>query len=189
MSSINFWAVWSKSNRPIHTSPHHSPTLSAAAVTRLSLTPSVLGPDVDHPRAAAASSDARMAVKPTTPASPRLSLNPTKTTTIAATRTPTAWTWNRALRIVHHASLYCLGSVVGLAVTYEGFRRLGAAGNVDLGARGRATGVIAAGALSRAALSVGAGAQWPRWRDAFFLEYVAGTVAVLVYVLDTTDLC
>ncbi|KAL6658977.1 hypothetical protein ACP70R_003017 [Stipagrostis hirtigluma subsp. patula] len=135
-----------------------------------------------------------MAVKPATPLLP---LDGAKSSGAGAPpRKPSPapawrWTWTRLVRYV---SLYYLVNVIGLAITVDGFRRLGAAGNVDMGARARATGVIAAGSMLRAAA---AAVATTLWRDRFgfptvdvpMIEFTLVTIAMVVYVVNTIDLC
>uniref|UniRef100_A0A0A8Z942 Uncharacterized protein n=1 Tax=Arundo donax TaxID=35708 RepID=A0A0A8Z942_ARUDO len=135
-----------------------------------------------------------MTVKPTTPLAPHLAAGPTKTTTVGSGKTPTpttpwTWTWTRVLHVSRYVSLYYLINVIGMAVTVDGFKRLGAAGNVDMGARTRATLVIAAGSMLRAALSAAAGILWPSGFRILHIEFTAVTVGVVVYVVNTIDLC
>ncbi|KAL6840867.1 hypothetical protein ACP4OV_029393 [Aristida adscensionis] len=136
-----------------------------------------------------------MTVKPATPPAQLLPLDSTNKSSSAGTdRKPSlspapAWTRAGVLRAVRYASLYCLVNVIGVGVTVEGFRRLGAAGNVDIGARARAAGVVAAGSCLRATASAAAAAVWPARFDLLVLEFTAVTVAVAVYVVNTIDLC
>ncbi|GJN12385.1 hypothetical protein PR202_ga30658 [Eleusine coracana subsp. coracana] len=135
-----------------------------------------------------------MTVNPTTPLLPQLAPNPSKTTSSSEggkipTRPPAPWTWKRILRVVRYVSLYYLVNVIGLAVTYEGFVRLGKAGNVDIAARGRATCVIAAGNVIRMVATSVANLMWPTRHNLVMLEFTAVTVVSTLYIFNTIDLC
>ncbi|GJN39612.1 hypothetical protein PR202_gb28741 [Eleusine coracana subsp. coracana] len=138
-----------------------------------------------------------MTVKPTTPLLPQVAPNPSKTTTSSSgsgktpptRRPPAPWTWRRMLRVVRYLSLYYLVNVIGLAVSYEGFVRLGKAGNVDIAARGRATCVIAAGNVVRMVATSVANLMWPTRHNLVMLEFIAVTVVSTLYIFNTIDLC
>jgi anti-sigma factor RsiW len=97
-----------------------------------------------------------------------------------------AWTWTR---IVRYVSLYYLVNVIGNGITIEGFRRLVSAGDTDLAARGRATGIIAAGNLLRmvAASAATILCESRRWEQAVVFEFFLETIAVALYVHFTMD--
>ncbi|KAL6840868.1 hypothetical protein ACP4OV_029394 [Aristida adscensionis] len=138
-----------------------------------------------------------MTVKPATPPARLLPLDSTNKSSSSSSSAGTdrkpspapAWTRAGVLRAVRYVSLYYLVNVIGVGVTVEGFRRLGAAGNVDLGARARATGVIAAGSCLRAAAAAVATVVWPTRFNLPVLECTAVSVAVAVYVVNAIDLC
>jgi hypothetical protein len=99
-----------------------------------------------------------MTVKPTAPLAPHPALDVTKSSGVGSESKKPApararpWTWTR---IVRYVSLYYLVNVIGVGITIEGFRRLVAAGDTDLWARARATGVVAAGNLLRGVAAAG----------------------------------
>lgn len=135
---------------------------------------------------AAATSDSRMTAKPTaSPAPPQPAVDVIKSSGVAGmdSKKPPApvrqpWTWTRVVRYV---SLYYLINVIGIGVTIEGFRRLVAAGDTDIAARTRATGVVAAGNVLRGAAAAAAVTNLSDTRlgqNVVMIEFVLVTVAV-----------
>jgi hypothetical protein len=92
--------------------------------------------------------------------------------------------------VVRYVSLYYLFTVIGLAVTYDGFVRLGAAG-YDIPARTRAIGVIVAGNVVRMVALAAADKMWPTRHNLVLLEFTLVTVVSAIYFFNTidTDLC
>jgi hypothetical protein len=134
-----------------------------------------------------------MTVMPTKPPLPYLAHNPANTTAAGSGKTPAApapWTWTRILSVVRYVSLYYLFTVIGLAVTYEGFVRLGAAGH-DIPTRTRAIGVIVAGNVVRMVATAAADKMWPTRHNLVLLEFTLVTVVSAIYFFNTidTDLC
>lgn len=112
-----------------------------------------------------------------------------KTPTLCPPSPAAPWTWKRILRVVRYVSLYYLFSVIGLAVTHEGFVRLGKAGNVDMAARFRATGVIAAGNFIRMVATSVASVMWPTRYNLVLHEFSVVTLVSTLYIFNTIDLC
>ena len=131
-----------------------------------------------------------MAVKPTAPAAPHPTLDVTKSSGVGTeSKKPAparAWTWTR---IVRYVSLYYLVNVIGVGITIEGFRRLVAAGDTDLWARARATGVVAAGNLLRGAAAAVASVLLDTrlWDLVVMVEFMLVSMAVAFYVHVTMD--
>ena len=135
-----------------------------------------------------------MAVKPTAPAAPHPTLDVTKSSGVGTESKKPApapararpWTWTR---IVRYVSLYYLVNVIGVGITVEGFRRLVAAGDADLWARARATGVVAAGNLLRGAAAAAARSllDTRMWDHIVMVEFLLVSMAVAFYVHVTMD--
>ncbi|RLN05100.1 hypothetical protein C2845_PM13G03800 [Panicum miliaceum] len=133
-----------------------------------------------------------MTVKPTGPAAPHPALDVTKSSGVGTESKKPApaparpWTWTR---IVRYVSLYYLFNVIGVGITIEGFRRLVAAGDSDLWARARATGVVAAGNLLRGAAVAAVRILWDNrlWDHVFMVEFTLVSLAVALYVHVTMD--
>ena len=140
----------------------------------------------------AATSDSGMTVKPTAPPAPHPSLDVIKSGGVGMESKKPApararpWTWTR---IVRYVSLYYLVNVIGVGITIEGFRRLVAAGDTDLWARARATGVVAAGNLLRGAAAAVARVLLDTrlWDLVVMVEFMLVSMAVAFYVHITMD--